>query len=183
MRKKLLICLALLFIVPGLLFMTSCSSQTVDESEPEAVEEEAQPEAEPEMEEPEAEEATSVYEGEDTTDMDAEQMFYNENVYFAFDRAVLTEMGQEVLQRKADFMNKNDDLNISIEGHCDERGTNEYNLALGDRRAEAAKDFLVDLGIDASRISTVSYGEERPVDPGSSEEAWAKNRRASVASE
>jgi peptidoglycan-associated lipoprotein len=66
---------------------------------------------------------------------------------------------------------------VTIEGHCDERGTNEYNLALGDRRAESAKSFLIDLGIDSSRLTTISYGEERPVDPRNMEEAWAKNRR------
>ena len=69
-------------------------------------------------------------------------------------------------------------MNLVIEGHCDERGTNEYNMALGDRRARSARDFLVNLGVDASRISTVSYGEEKPADPGKTEEAWAKNRRA-----
>ena len=69
-------------------------------------------------------------------------------------------------------------VTVTIEGHCDERGTNEYNLALGDRRAESAKRFLTDLGISATRLTTVSYGEERPVDPRHNEEAWAKNRRA-----
>ena len=70
------------------------------------------------------------------------------------------------------------DVTVTIQGHCDERGTNEYNLALGDRRADSTKTFLVDLGISASRLTTVSYGEERPVDPRHNEEAWAKNRRA-----
>lgn len=69
-------------------------------------------------------------------------------------------------------------MNLVIEGHCDERGTNEYNMALGDRRARSARDFLVNLGVDASRISTVSYGEEKPASLGKTEEAWAKNRRA-----
>jgi peptidoglycan-associated lipoprotein len=71
--------------------------------------------------------------------------------------------------------------NITIEGHCDERGTKAYNLALGEKRANAAKDFLVALGVSASRISTVSYGKERPFDPGHDESAWAKNRRAHFA--
>ncbi len=75
-------------------------------------------------------------------------------------------------------MRDNTAVVVSIEGHCDERGTNEYNLALGEKRAESTKSFLVDLGIEAYRISTVSYGEERPVDTGQNEEAWAKNRRA-----
>ena len=82
------------------------------------------------------------------------------------------------MRRKSDWLQENPDVYFTIEGHCDERGTAEYNLALGDRRAQSTKNFLVDLGIDATRISTVSYGEERPVDPRSNEEAWAKNRRA-----
>lgn len=77
-------------------------------------------------------------------------------------------------------MSKNADANIRIEGHCDERGTSEYNLALGDRRANSAKKYLVDLGISAERLSTISYGEEKPADPGHNEAAWAKNRRDEI---
>ena len=73
-------------------------------------------------------------------------------------------------------------MRLEIEGHCDEQGTSEYNLALGERRAGAARDFLVTMGIDASRIDTISYGEEKPEDPGKTEEAWAKNRRANSSS-
>ena len=100
-----------------------------------------------------------------------------EDIYFAFDRSNLSPMAQENLRRKADWLRANPDATVTIEGHCDERGTNEYNLALGDRRAESAKSFLVDLGISANRLATISYGEERPVDPRHNEEAWAKNRR------
>ena len=78
---------------------------------------------------------------------------------------------------KAEWLINNPDVRVTIEGHCDERGTNEYNIALGDRRAEAAKAFLVDLGVPAGNLTSISYGEERPVDPGNSEEARAKNRR------
>jgi len=90
----------------------------------------------------------------------------------------LSTMAQDTLRRKAQYMRENPDLKVVIEGHCDERGTNEYNLALGDRRANSAKIFLSDLGISSSRMTTISYGEERPVDARSNEEAWAKNRRA-----
>jgi peptidoglycan-associated lipoprotein len=103
--------------------------------------------------------------------------FLSENVLFAFDSAVLDETAQGVLRRKAEWLQKGQDA-VVIEGHCDERGSNEYNLALGDRRANAAKKFLVDLGIDAARLETVSYGEEKPLDPGHDEAAWAQNRRA-----
>jgi len=82
------------------------------------------------------------------------------------------------LLKQASWLQQYPDVAIQIEGHADERGTREYNLALGERRATAAKNYLVSLGVAASRLSTVSYGKERPVDPASTEEAWAKNRRA-----
>jgi peptidoglycan-associated lipoprotein len=100
-----------------------------------------------------------------------------EDIYFEFDKSTLTPAAQDNLLQKAEWLRENPDSTVTIEGHCDNRGTNEYNLALGDRRAESAKAFLVDLGIGASRITTISYGEERPVDPRNNEEAWAKNRR------
>jgi peptidoglycan-associated lipoprotein len=89
----------------------------------------------------------------------------------------LTPAAQDNLLRKAEWLRENSDVTVTIEGHCDDRGTNEYNLALGDRRAESAKAFLVDLGIAAARITTISYGEERPVCTQQTEECWAKNRR------
>ena len=82
-----------------------------------------------------------------------------------------------MLRRNADWLRNNGSVVVEIEGHCDERGTIEYNLALGDRRARSAKDFLVNLGIAAARLRTISYGKEMPLDPGHSEAAWAKNRR------
>ncbi len=102
----------------------------------------------------------------------------DEDVYFAFDSAVLSGEAQENLRRKAEWLRSHSDKNVTIEGHCDERGTNEYNMALGDRRAESAKSFLTTLGIAGSRMNTISYGEERPADPGRGESAWSRNRRA-----
>jgi peptidoglycan-associated lipoprotein len=110
--------------------------------------------------------------------MAARNMFMSENIYFDFDQSVLLPAAQEVLKQKAAWMQANPDASVIIEGHCDERGTPAYNLALGDRRAESAKAFLTDLGIDPTRLATISYGEERPVAMGANEEAWAKNRRA-----
>lgn len=104
--------------------------------------------------------------------------FENDDIYFEFDSSALSATAQGILKDKANFMNKYKGMSIVIEGHCDERGTNEYNLALGDRRAESAKSFLLKLGISASRMTTISYGEEKPVDAGHDEAAWAKNRRA-----
>ena len=100
------------------------------------------------------------------------------DAYFGYDEAALGADAQSALTDSANWLKKNPGYSLLIEGHCDERGTEQYNLALGDRRANQAKQFLMTLGIDAGRIRTVSYGEERPFDPGHDEAAWAKNRRA-----
>jgi len=101
-----------------------------------------------------------------------------DRVFFAYDRYDLSPEARTTLRRQAQWLLAHANVNVTIEGHCDERGTREYNLALGDRRATAAKNFLVALGVDASRITTISYGKERPAVLGSNEAAWAKNRRA-----
>jgi peptidoglycan-associated lipoprotein len=101
-----------------------------------------------------------------------------DRVFFAFDRSDITPEARETLARQADWLRRYPNVSATIEGHCDERGTREYNLALGERRAQAVKNVLVALGIPASRISTISYGKERPAVVGSSEEAYAQNRRA-----
>jgi peptidoglycan-associated lipoprotein len=105
------------------------------------------------------------------------RMFEYQHIYFAFDKSDLTAESQALLKQKDNWLRDNASYSIRIDGHCDERGTNEYNLALGERRAHAAKKFLMDLGISGDRISTLSYGEERPADPGHNEQAWSKNRR------
>lgn len=107
-----------------------------------------------------------------------ERAFTNIDIHFDFDKYNLKPRGRETLADKAYWLKKNPTVNVYIEGHCDERGTNEYNLVLGERRANSAKTYLLSLGIAPERLGTISYGEERPVDPGSNEEAWAKNRRA-----
>ncbi len=101
-----------------------------------------------------------------------------ETVYFAFDKATLNEETLERLDANANYLEKYTNLKIEVQGHCDERGSTEYNLALGERRARNVKRYLMDLGISSNRLRTISYGEEKPVDPGQNEAAWAKNRRA-----
>jgi peptidoglycan-associated lipoprotein len=101
-----------------------------------------------------------------------------DRVFFAFDRSDITPEAQQILARQADWLRRYPNVTVTIEGHCDERGTREYNLALGERRAQAVKNVLVALGIPAARMSTISYGKERPAVVGSSEEAYAQNRRA-----
>ena len=100
------------------------------------------------------------------------------DIKFDFDSSIIRPDAREILIVNADFLLKNRISSIVIEGHCDERGTAEYNMALGQRRAQETKKYLVNLGIKESTIRTISYGEERPLDPGNTEEAWAKNRRA-----
>jgi len=101
-----------------------------------------------------------------------------DRVFFAFDRSDITPEAQQILQRQADWLRRYPNVTVTIEGHCDERGTREYNLALGERRANAAKNVLVAAGIPAARLSTISYGKERPIVPGSTEDAYAQNRVA-----
>jgi peptidoglycan-associated lipoprotein len=101
-----------------------------------------------------------------------------QDVPFDFDSAVLLESSRPILDRTAEWLGSYSTVTLLIEGHCDERGTVEYNLALGERRATAVYNYLVSLGVPASRLKTISYGKEFPLDPGHSEEAWARNRRA-----
>lgn len=109
---------------------------------------------------------------------EARMKFVNADVYFNFDDATLNSDARLVLKQKVDWLRENPGASVLIEGHCDERGTAEYNIALGQRRAQSVKMFLMNAGISDSRLSTISYGEERPVDFGNNESAWAKNRRA-----
>lgn len=99
-------------------------------------------------------------------------------VYFDFDKSTLKDDSKAVLSRNAEWLRGNPQVRVQVEGHADERGTEEYNLALGERRAEAVKSYLTSLGIEGNRLNTISYGEEKPADPGHGESAWSKNRRA-----
>jgi peptidoglycan-associated lipoprotein len=99
-----------------------------------------------------------------------------DRVFFAYDRSDISPEGQQILQRQAEWMKRYSNVTVTIEGHCDERGTREYNLALGQRRAAAVKSVLVALGIPAGRVQTISYGKERPIVVGSNDEAYAQNR-------
>jgi len=101
-----------------------------------------------------------------------------DRVFFDYDQTDIKPEGQQTLQKQAEWLRRYPNIAVTIEGHCDERGTREYNLALGERRANAAKQYLVAQGIPAARVSTISYGKERPDPVGSDEAAWARNRRA-----
>ena len=190
MRKKLWISLVLLLVIPGLLCIASCAKKAVisepaevvsaeDEAARKAAAEAAERAEQEKLARQRAIEEQRLKEEQAVREkMAARNMFINENIHFDFDKYNLLPLAQQILQRKAEWLWNNPNVSVIIEGHCDERGTNEYNLALGDRRAESAKAYLVDLGIAGSRLTTISYGEERPVDSGHNEVAWAKNRRA-----
>ncbi len=117
-----------------------------------------------------------VYTGRDTVEFLANGV--PDRVFFATNKSSLTTKSRETLRKQATFLRKNKSLNITIEGHADERGTREFNLALGERRANAAKDYLMTYGISGKRISVISYGKERPVNTESSPLAWSQNRRS-----
>ena len=117
-----------------------------------------------------------VYTGTDTVEYLADGV--PDRVFFATNESVLTTASRETLRKQAAWIRKNSEITVVLEGHADERGTREYNLALGERRANAAKDYLMTYGISSSRISVISYGKERPVDAGSNPLAWSKNRRS-----
>ena len=103
------------------------------------------------------------------------------DIRFEYDSAALTDEARATLEKHALWLQGQRDVQVTVEGHCDERGTVDYNLALGEQRARAARDYLVSLGVAAGRLRAVSYGKERPLDPGSGEAAWAKNRRGHFA--
>ena len=117
-----------------------------------------------------------VYTGKETVKFLASGV--PDRIFFATNKSSLTTAARETLRKQATYLRKNKSLNVTIEGHADERGTREYNLALGERRANAAKDYLMTYGISGKRISTISYGKEKPVNPASTPLAWSQNRRS-----
>jgi peptidoglycan-associated lipoprotein len=119
---------------------------------------------------------SDVYTGTDTVEYLADGV--PDRVFFATNETILTTASRETLRAQAAWLRKNSSINVVVEGHADERGTREYNLALGERRANSAKDYLMTYGISSDRISVLSYGKERPVDAGSNPLAWSKNRRS-----
>lgn len=126
------------------------------------------------------EEARKLREAEDRKlrEMAEKARFESDDIYFEFDQHILSDSAKKNLDKKVKWLKDFPSAKALIEGHCDERGSAEYNLALGQKRADSAKQYLVSQGINANRISTISYGKENPLDPGHTETAWGKNRRA-----
>lgn len=179
MKRKLLMVLALVLIVPGLLMTAACSKKAVKSDAGLTPTDTGRT----------VSKDTKKGTGSDTgiggtgrgdgiMGAPGADKFINEDVNFAYDSAALDARAQEILKFKSEFLRNNANAAVTIEGHCDERGTSEYNMALGQKRADSVKKFLINSGISASRMNTVSFGKERPLDPGHSESAWSKNRRA-----
>ncbi len=176
MRKNLWLALALVLILPTMLFTVSCAKDEVAAApEPQAEPAPEQPQEEPAAEpSPEEQRAVEMERALIAAKFD----FENNAIYFEFDSAALLPASQQALTEKADLLLAHPDITATIAGHCDERGTDAYNMALAQRRADAAKSFMVNLGVNGNQLNTISYGEEQPADMGSNEEAWSKNRRA-----
>jgi len=173
MKRKLWMMTALLLMIPALLLSVSCAKKTV------AVETKSATDTQADSSSEQVVGAAVTVTDTDNDGMGSMPM--QEDIYFEFDKAALTAAAKESLIRKADWLEKHSTARVIIEGHCDERGTPEYNLALGERRAQSTKLFLVDLGVNPARLTIVSYGEEQPTDPGQTEAAWTRNRRAHFA--
>jgi len=176
--KKLLIVLALVLIVPGLLMTTACSTSKKKAGSDAGL---TQPVGGKDTRTTTSSDKTRSgmdNSGVSGTGYVGQDAFINQDVYFAYDSSALDAQAQGVLKSKADFLRSNSNAAVTIEGHCDERGTSEYNMALGQKRADSVKKFLINLGVSASRMNTVSFGKERPVEQGHNEAAWSKNRRA-----
>ena len=168
--------IAMAFVCSVLFFVTSCAKKQVNISEA------VKPSAEQVEEVVVVKEAPKETVVEIVKDVPPElarkiRAFEASNIYFDFDKSNLVPESQETLKKKAEFLRYNPSYAILIAGNCDNRGTEEYNLALGERRAESAKQYLVALGISSDRIKTISYGELKPADPANNEVAWAVNRR------
>ena len=185
----------LIFILCFGLALTGCPKKTVVKEEPSIKKEEAarleaerertaKEAREKELREEEARKAKEEFEKSLVAKKEAGiegEVFESrllKDIHFDFDKYEIRPGDAEILRENAGLLSKYHTAKIQIEGHCDERGTIEYNLALGERRANSTKKYLISLGVSSDRISTISYGKERPLDPGHDEEAWAKNRRA-----
>jgi peptidoglycan-associated lipoprotein len=182
MTKKSFI-ITILILCIGLIMM-GCPKKTVVKEEPSVKKEEAKIEA-AKKEEAQREEAAKkefekslIAKKEPGIEGVVFESSLLKDIRFEFDKYDIRPGDAAILKENAAVLKKYHKVKIQVEGHCDERGTNEYNLALGERRANSTKNYLLSLGVSPERISTISYGEERPVDPGHTEEAWAKNRRA-----
>jgi peptidoglycan-associated lipoprotein len=185
-KKQMITSVTMVFAIASLFLMTSCAKQQITDQEvtpapppPKAQVVPPPPKVDTEaMRRAEEERQARLAEMQMANRLrDEVRAFEAEAIYFDFDKSELKSSARAILAKKAEWLRKNPQFSLSIEGHCDERGTIEYNLALGERRANAAWKFLNALGVSGSRMTTISYGEESPADPAHNAAAWARNRR------
>ena len=180
-RKRKLMALVLMPVLMAVLWGCPKKKPATPEPDLEVVSQPAEPvtEVEPDIEEP-AEDMTESALPDDIRELNevVRQRGLIEDIYFDFDQSDLTERARQRLAQNAEFMREHPEYVFRIEGHCDERGTNEYNLALGNRRASSSVDYLESLNVDTGGFEAISYGEERPFCTSSTESCWAENRRA-----
>jgi peptidoglycan-associated lipoprotein len=163
----------------SIMFLTGCAKKAIVKEQAVSTEEKAgQKDARPkEVSQPTEMKAGAETEATQEKAVSTKEGKTFKDITFEFDKFNLRPEARDILKQLADWLTKNKNYDVLIEGNCDERGTTEYNLALGERRAKEAMKYLVELGINGKRLKTISYGKERPLDPGHNEEAWAKNRR------
>ena len=179
MNKKMWMNLMVAMLVAGLFMTVSCAKKTVV-SDGTTIEDQEKAKALAEQERIKAQELQDqmAKEKKESKIVTARTRFMNDNILFSFDSFQLSAAAKDLLKGKAQWLTENSKYSVTIEGHCDESGTTEYNIALGERRALAVKKYLVNLGIAGYRLTTVSFGEEKPLDSGQTEAAYSKNRRA-----
>ncbi|MCK5695966.1 MAG: OmpA family protein [Desulfobacula sp.] len=187
MKKRVWINLVMAILVAGLFFTVSCAKKTIvsdattiEDQEKIKAEADAKAEAERIAQQNLEDQRLNEKALTETKAMAAKNRFENQDIHFEYDSSDLSSMAKMVLKEKAAWL-KTNYVSVTIEGHCDDRGTTEYNLALGERRASTAKSYLINLGVAASRLNTISYGEEQPIDSSATETAYRENRRAHFA--
>ncbi len=179
MKKRVWVNMLMVILVAGLFLTVSCAKKTVVSDAAivegsEKVKAEAERVAQQKLEEHRIQEQALL----EAKIKAAKKRFENQNIHFEYDSSQLSSMAKTILIEKAAWLKANNFVSVVIEGHCDDRGTIEYNTALGGQRASAAKAYLINLGVSAARLETTSYGEEQPLDSGKTEQAFQKNRRA-----
>ena len=165
-----------LLVISAGIILTACATKKEVAVEKEAPKEEPKKEEVTKIEKIAGQMQGDVYVGTDSVKYLADGVA--DRVFFATNESILTTASRETLRAQAAWLRENSNITVVLEGHADERGTREYNLALGERRANAAKDYLMTYGVSSDRITVISYGKERPVDSGSNPLAWSKNRRS-----
>jgi peptidoglycan-associated lipoprotein len=181
MRTPLLLAFTVLMLLPVMFFTTSCTKKSMQTEQVSTT----QPEV-PEASDSLAEKGAQVEDlredrlESETPQNTTEAAFVSENILFEFDSSALSAQARRILNNNAEYLRANSDITVTVEGHCDDRGTDTYNNALGQRRADSVREFLIGHGISTNRLVAVSYGEKRPIALGKDETSWSKNRRAQI---